>query len=146
MQIRCDYGFFQFRERKPGQLGDFMSQFGLDLVSKDDYFTFDFLSDAPNYSIQGSDYLGLPAVVNFEGKPWEVMRANNFVYDFTQDELVDIEEITTLLSIDQGIYYFLSPGLILPGSLSAAGTRVTSYNGYYLFDQAKFKYSEVQYE
>lgn len=146
MQIRCDHGYFRFRERKPGQLSDFMSLFGLDLVAVGDYYTFDTLSEAPNFSIAGSDYLEEPAIVNFQGKPWEVMRANSFIYDFTADEIYNIDLVTTLLTIDQAANYFLSPGLILPGSLKSDGTRVTDYSAWYLFDSQKFKYSEILYE
>ena len=45
-----------------------------------------------------------------------------------------------------GINYFLSPGLIKPGSVTDDGSRVTDYAAWFLFDSMKFKYSEITYE
>lgn len=146
MQIRCDHGYFFFRESKVGQISAFMSIFGLDLVAKDDYYTFETLFDSDDFSIKGSEYLGSVATVTYAGRPWEVMRENGLVYDFTQDLVVPIETIVTTVEISEAANYFLSPGLILPGSVRDDGSRVTDYSAWYLFDSAKFKYSEVNFE
>lgn len=144
MQIRCIHGYFIFREQRAGEISDFMSLFeGLELVAKDDYFTFAALVDAPSHSIEGGEVLGVTAIKTFEGKPWEVMRENELVYNFNSGLVVPIDTITRRVELVKAPNYFLSPGLILPGSVTDDGSRVTDYAAWYLFDTNKFKYSEV---
>ncbi len=79
----------------------------------------------------------------FAGPPWEVFRQNAVVYNFNTGLLVPLASITQLLDIDAAGNYFLSPGLILPGSLMDGGSRVTDYAAWFSTDTMKFKYSEV---
>jgi hypothetical protein len=146
MKVSCQHGFFKFWEAKAGQISDFISTYGFDLISENDYFTFSFLSDAPKYSIAGGEYLGALATKTFEGEPWEVMRENNLVYDFNLDKVVLIETIIQPVQLKTTDRYILADGMILPGSLTDAGERVTDYAAFYLFDSVKFKYSEVTVE
>lgn len=147
VKINCVHGYFIFEESAAGQVSRFMSLFpGLSLVSKGEYFTFKTLADADTYSIAGSKYLGALSTETFEGKPWEVMRANNLVFNFQTDAVVPIATVTQRLELVATSNYFLSPGLILPGSLTDEGKRVKDYAAWYLFDSRKFKYSEVNIE
>jgi hypothetical protein len=146
LKIRCLHGFFIFEESTAGEISRFMSLFNLNIQAEKNYFTFESLLDAPTYSIAGGTYLGADAIKTFEGSPWEVMRENNLVYDFTKDEVVPLTTITQRVQIQRAANYFLSSGLILPGSLNDGGSRVKDYAAWYLFDSAKFKYSEVSYE
>lgn len=146
MRIDCLHGYFKFTEVKAGEVSFFQSRFGLELVlHKDGYFTFPFLIDAPKYSIEGSTYLGAEATETFEGQPWEVMQKNSLVYNFVTDEVVLAQSISTNLLLLESNFYFVSTGLILPGSLTNSGKRVVSYSAFYLRDFAKFKYSGVKY-
>lgn len=123
-----------------------MSSFpGLELSPKDDYFTFSFLKDAPTHSIEGGVYLGETATKTFEGAAWQVMKENGLVYDFNAGIIKQIATITQRFQISIGVNYFLSNGLILPGSLNDEGKRVTDYSAHYSFDTKKFKYSEVTF-
>lgn len=144
MKIKCLHGYFKFWEPKAGVISDFSSLFGFDLVSIDDYFTFSALEDAPRYSIIGGTYLGATATKTFEGDPWEVMRENNLVYDFAKDVIVPIASIVQKMQLDSTNRYFLSNGMILPGSLTDDGTRVTDYAAFFI--NPLFKYSEVIFE
>ena len=147
MQVKCVHGYFMITESAPGQVSKFMSLFpGFSLVSKGEYFTFKTLSPAPTYSIAGLKYLGALSTETVEGKPWEVMRSNNLIFNFETDSVVPIATITRRLDVKLGSNYFLSPGLILPGSLTDRGDRVKNYSAWYLFDTGKFKYSEVSFE
>lgn len=146
MEIKCLHGFFKFTEHAEGEISQFASLFDLDLVLQDDYFTFDSLSEAPRYSIAGSTYLGAPATETFEGDPWQVMKQNELVYDFLNDVVVPIATIIQSVTLDLIDYYYLSNGLMLPGSVTDDGFRVTDYSAWYSFDEATFKYSEVEYE
>lgn len=144
VQINCLHGYFIFQEQKAGEASRFMRTFsGVSLVSTGRYFTFETLADAESYSIAGNPYLGAVATKTFEGPPWEILRANGLVYDFTVDQVVPIFSIVRRASIDEAGKYFVSNGLILPGTISDDGTRVTDYAAWYLSDNGQFKYSEV---
>jgi hypothetical protein len=145
LRIDCLHGFFKFYELAPGQISRFMSLFGFTLVKKDDFYTFETLADAPEFSLEGGTYLGATSPVTFEGQPNEVMRANSLVYDFNSDQLVDINTITQRVEIGQGLRYYVSNGLVLPGSLTDEGLRVMDYSAFFAFDQVKFRYSEFQW-
>src|ERR1044072_7449486 len=94
MKIRCVDGYFMFREQRVGEISDFISLFKLDLVSKEDYFTFAVLADAPNYALAGAPYLNATAIKTFAGRPWEVMRENDLVYNFETGKLVPLLSVT----------------------------------------------------
>jgi hypothetical protein len=137
------HGYFVFEEQRAGEVSDFMRLFEVDLVRKDHYFTFEDLEDAPDYSIAGAPLLNTVAIATFAGLPWEVFEQNELVYDFTTGLLVPLLSITRIVSLKAAGNYFVSPGLILPGSLTDEGTRVTAYASWFSFDTMKFKYSEV---
>jgi hypothetical protein len=143
MKIKCVHGYFFFEESAPGELSRFVSRFGLNLESSDDHVTFTKLVDAPSHSIKNAKYFEATAIKNFEGKPWEVLRANGLVYNFQTDTIVTLSSIGEVVSLKQGSNYFLANGLILPGSLTDEGDRVTDYVAWYSFADASFRYSEV---
>jgi hypothetical protein len=142
--VNCLHGFFIFREDRTGELSEFMSIFeGLVLVPWRDAYTFEALAEAPDFSIEDSTYLGAQAIATFEGEPWEIMKENELVYDFTSGEVVPLESVVQRVEIQSTANYLLSNGLILPGSIMEDGSRVTDYAARYSFDTARFKYSEV---
>lgn len=144
MKINCLHGYFKFFETRAGEISEFMSLFeGLSIVAKEDHYVFEFLEDAPTHSIAGGTFLGVPTISTFEGPPWEVMRKNGIVYDFNTGLALPIASVLQRVSVSQAANYFLSPGLLLPGSFMKDGTRITDYNGYFVFDSNKFKYSEI---
>ena len=143
MKIKCLHGYFIFEESSQGQISDFMSQYDLELVPKNNYFTFPSLLEAPKYSLAGGDYLGATATETFEGDPWDVMRENGLIYNFETDEVVPIIQILKTVSIQSTGLYYLTNGLILPGSVTDDGTRVTDYAAWYSRGNQMFKYSEV---
>lgn len=146
MLVECIHGYFKFSETSVGQISRFMSLFGLEVERKEDHFTFSDLVDAPNYSIAGGTFLGIPTIKTFEGPPWEVMRANRLVYDFNIGLVRPIDTVTQILKLESSSNYFLTTGMILPGSITDDGGRVTDYAAFYSSDRATFKYSEITYE
>lgn len=146
MRIRCLHGYFIFQELKAGQVSEFINLFGFSLSAKDDYFTFDFLLGAPDYSLILKPYLGVPATATFEGRPWEVMRENGLIYDFDLNIVKPILSVTQFFQIETAANYFISNGLILPGSVTADGSRVKDYSAWFSFSNSTFRYSEVSYE
>lgn len=143
MRIRCLHGYFIFSETEAGQFSKFISRFGQSIVSSGNHFTFEALADAPKYSIAGNTYLGALATVTYEGEPWEVMRQNELVFDFTQGLVVNINTITRRASILRGRDYYVTNGLVVPGSLTEDGERVKDYSAWYYQSSLSFKYSEV---
>jgi hypothetical protein len=144
MLVKCLHGFFIFQESAAGDISRFVSLFeGLEIVARDDYYTFADLLEAPDWSIEGLDYVDTPATETFHRTPWETMRVNEIVYDFQQGLVVPISTITQSAKLYPAANYYLSDGLILPGSLLEDGTRVTDYACQYLFGSGKFRYSEV---
>lgn len=146
MKIQCLHGYFIFTESTAGEISRFMSVTGLTLVKRDDYFTFQTLQNAPNYSLAGKALVGVAiATKTFEGKPWEVFEANQMVYDFSKDIVLPIASVITLTSIKIAGNRFVSPGLILPGSLTVEGKRVKDYTAWQSNSRASWLYSEVSY-
>ncbi len=145
MRIKCQHGYFKFFETKVGQVSDFVSRYDLDLVAKDDYFTFTTLAQAADYSLAGSLYLGVTAVETFAGQPWEVMEANGLIYNFDRGLVQSILTVTTVTPIYNTGNRYVSPGLILPGSLIAGGSRIRDYTAWFSRDTLKFSYSEVAF-
>lgn len=145
MTIKCLHGYFKFNETKMGEVSDFISLFELDLVSKNDYYTFPELASAPDYAIKGGFYLGAIVTKTFEGEPWDIMRENKLVYNFLTKRVVPLQSVTQRPVINQAANYYFSDGLLLPGSVRDDGLRVTDYSAGYLFGSIKFKYAEVQF-
>ena len=145
MKLRCLHGYFIFEETKVGQVADYVAYSGLQIVPRGTYFTFDFISQALEFSLKSQPYLNLSALVNFEGEPWEVFAANGFVYDFNKAVLVPIESVTQVVSIKQSLNKFVSNGLILPGSLTDGGKRVKDYAAHFSNESLRWVYSEVTY-
>lgn len=145
MRIVCRHGYFTFQELRVGQISDFMSRYGLDLVSKGNEFTFADLESAPKYSLKNKQLMGNVALFNFEGEPWQVFEKNKLVYDFDSGLVVPISSITEVITIDEVGNKFISPGLIKPGSTTDGGQRVRDYSAWFSRDTLTFLYSEVAY-
>lgn len=143
MRIDCLHGYFLFNEQKAGEVSDFVSLFGFDLVQKDGYFTFSSLEDAPDFSLPESTFLGAATTELFEGKPWEVMRENELVYNFATDQVVSRDTISNTVKLSQSGKFYVSSGLIVPGSLTAEGLRVTDYAAWFSKELMTFRYSGV---
>lgn len=145
MKIKCTHGYFEFEESRAGEVSDFVSIFGLELVRKGGVFTFADLEDAPDYSIEGGQVLGATAIKTFEGTPAEVFEQNELVYNYDQGLVVPIAEITQIVTIEQAGKLYVSDGLIMPGSLTRSGDRVKGYAGWFNRERMRFLYSEVSY-
>jgi hypothetical protein len=133
------------RKRDPVRFHASFSLYGLELESKNGYFTFSELIDAPDFSIKGMAYLNTTALVNYAGTPWEVFEANGFAFNYDTGLVVPIASITKTVEIQASGDHYISAGLILPGSLTSTGQRVKSYMGWFIDDRLKFKYSEVTF-
>lgn len=145
MRIKCLHGFFIFDEFKTGQASKFMSQTGLKLVPWRGAYTFETIEPAPNFSIKGKDLFGNTATKNYAGEPWEIFEQNNLVYNFNTDAVVLISSITQKIDLKLAGDHYISPGLILPGSITSNGDRIKSYTGQLSSFKPTWSYSEVTF-
>lgn len=145
MKLNCSHGFFKFEETSAGQISDFMTYSGFQLVKKDDYYTFKSLELAPDYTIEGKEFLGHVATETFEGSPEAVFKANGVVYDFTKDRVLPISSITAKASIVNAGNYYLSNGLILPGSRVLSGQIITGFRAFWSARGLKWFYTGIDY-
>lgn len=142
MKLKCQHGFFYFEETRIGEASDFISTSGLDLVPWRAGYTFELLGDVPAYTLAGKAFLGLPATKSYEGEPGVLFEQNGVVYDFTKGILVPIASVTQRTTVELAGNRFISPGLILPGSITDGG-RVKDYAAWFTRD--RWLYSEVTY-
>lgn len=145
MQIICQHGYFKFIEEKAGEASDFSSLFGVTLVPKDTYFTFEFLKDAPDFSIAGKTFLGFTATETFEGEPGEVFKENGCVFNLKTGLLSNILTITIKTKLYSVGNMLASEGLLQPGSVTDEGDRVMNYTAWYSRSRAVIYYSEVTF-
>jgi hypothetical protein len=146
MKIKCLDGFFIMDELEPGSISRFQSRFGLELVPFREKFTFKQLEDAPDYAIKGQAYIGATATKTFSGEPWEIFKANSLIFDFTDGVVKQKTAVSALFKIEQAGNYWISQGLILPGSMTTDGKKIISYSCHFFFDSMRFRYSEVTYD
>lgn len=144
MKIDCLKGFFLFRELKVGQVSDFMRWSGLDLVKVGDYYTFAELETVPEYSITGNPLLNLIAIKTYEGTPWDIFEQNAVCFNFLTGLLVPFASVVQSVKLSQAGNYYISNGLIVPGSILPNGKKILSYSGYFSRDTLNFYYSEVE--
>lgn len=147
MRIDCLHGYFKFTETKSGQISDYVSLTGAKLVSKENYFTFDYIKEAPLYSLAAKPYLGVPAIKTFEGYPWEVFEANGLIFDFQLNIVRPILTVVNRVKIQAAGQYYVSNGLILPGSITDDGKRVKGYSAWHSRQRSvsAWHYAEVQF-
>lgn len=90
--------------------------------------------------------MGVVASATFSGAPWDVFRANGLVYDFVAGKVKKLSEIDFKLVLFDAGEYYTSSGLIMAGSSSKNGQRVTDYLGKRIWSSEKFNYSSVVLE
>lgn len=146
LKINCLHGFYIFEESEPGQISRFVTLFGLSLAKWRHAFTFEALAEAPEFAISGQSYLGAAVLNTHAGEPWQIMKANGLIYNFGSGELMQKALIKTIADLDQSGPYFVSSGLILPGSLLKDGRKIHSYNAHFSFNTLRFRYSGVDYD
>lgn len=148
MKVRCRHGYFFFEEPFAGAISKFCSTFGFTLVPVDWYYTFEKLALAPDYSFKNLKYIDSTAIATetFAGNPWDVMRKNRLIYDFSDDTVKKLDQVSVVLNVNDAATYFYSDGLILPGSMNPLGQRVTDFSGYFPSDGTRFRYTEIGYD
>lgn len=145
MKIKCIDGYFIFEPQKLTQLSDFIYLTGFDLVRHKDFYTFRYLSELESFCVKGINFGNLTAKITYEGEPWDILNKNGFVYDFNLNALRDINGVTTVIGLRKAENYFISNGLIQPGSINGRGLKIKGYECYFSRAFNTFKYSEVTF-
>ncbi len=145
MKVTCLHGYFICRQREVGDIARFNTLFGQELTAVDDYYTFAELTEAPNFSILGAPYLDLVATATYAGNPWEVFEQNEFVFDFNQRVLRPLLSVTNVIDTLKLTASEYSQGLIMPGSVTKQGKKVTGYHCNVNIRTFSFYYSEIFY-
>lgn len=144
MRVECEHGYFRFYPRFTSERFEFETIFRLPLTWVGSWYTFPLLSTAPEYSIQGGEYLGASATKTYEGKPWEIMRQNNLVYDIANAEVVPIQSISGNVElVTVGGAYLASRSLMQPGTL-VSRQKVLSYEGRLEIDLLRLLLGDVE--
>lgn len=118
MRVKCRHGYYLFMPERAGDLLFFAGDTGITLAKGPYGWTLPALAALPLFSIQGQDYGGQPARVNYCGHPWEVMQANGFVYNLEAGALEPVENIT-----DAFTPYLQNTGEAVALSLPQAGSK-----------------------
>lgn len=148
MRIVCRHGHFAFYPRRAGDIHQFAQSFDQVLEREEDYFTFSALVGAKNYSLLGSPYHNLlPAIKTYEGKPWDVMKENGFVYSVELTKVVPKLAIIGLVELTQkGYFYVCNVPLLQPGARTILGRQILSYSGEFYEDKFYLRIVEFGYE
>lgn len=148
MRVLVRHGHFAFFPKRANDIDRFSTFFGQDLVSEDDYYTFEGLAGLPRYSLAVKAFGNLPAIKTYEGRgPWEVMRENDFVYSLTLGLLVPKLSIVKLSQPILTDGYFLSESPIYqPGMRDKSGRQILSYDAEFVSDNNQLRILGVSYE
>ena len=146
MKIICLHGYYKIYEDEPGEIAKYNTTYGVDLTAHENYFTFSNLIDIPEHSIKGKAFSNLVATETYYGKPWEVLEANGFAYDFTTGLLSNINTLGQHFKKHQSLYgFWFTTGLILPGSFSDDGIVIKGYHCKFDFSSLLYKYTEFKF-
>lgn len=150
MKITCLHGYYIFEPKYSAEINEFNSWFSDAPIAMSDkgHYTFKDLVDAPTHSIKGSTFMGeLLATETFEGTPWDVMRANKFVYDFS---LGVIRPISLIGRVAEPMILqdrFKDGGLYIAGStIKGINKKMTGFTCFMDFQMFNFNYSEFYYD
>lgn len=146
MRILCRHGHLAFYPRDAEDISRFSNLFDVELVKERDFYTFQRLQGAADYSLALKPYLTLPATRTFEGDPWDLMRENNWVYHIATDLIVIKTAVTEVIQLPAIGFCFLAESpIIQPGSITEGG-RILSYSGEWNQGKAQLKITEFDYE
>jgi hypothetical protein len=147
MRVLCRSGHLAFFPNDASEVSRFMSIYKVNLVRVDNFYTFNGIASAKDYSLENHNYLNLKASKTFEGNPWDVFKANNFVYDLTSNLLILKTAVKAKVELPLVGDYYLSPNPVLqPGSVFKGGSKIMSYDGEYILNFYQLLIRQFDYE
>jgi hypothetical protein len=147
MKVLCRHGHFALYPRRASDVARYCQFFSVELVRVSGFYTFPGLAAAESFSLAGRKYLGLAATATFDGHPWDVMRANGFVYSIRSKKLVALSSVSLSIELPRSTHYYVAPPLVEPGSRDRSKKRILSYDGEYTQGEFTRLYvREIEYE
>jgi hypothetical protein len=147
MRLLCRHGHYAFYPEEAYEIQVFNSFYGSSLVRDGDFYTFSGQVGAPNYSLIGKTYKNIPAVARYEGNPWDVMKANGFVFNLVTGLFVPAASIVSVVSLAMTGQFFLTKNtLIQAGAFDARGLKILSYDAEFWIEQNQLRVIEYSYE
>lgn len=146
MRILCRHGHYAFYPDYASELAEFCQHFEITLEREDDFYTFPQLIGLADYSLKTLVYKDLPATKTFEGKPWEVMRENGFVFNLSLNKLFPRQSITSILTpVQTGGFISVDVPIVQAGSLVPTGNRIVDYDAFFVEEYKQLKIMGVKY-
>lgn len=147
MRVLCRHGHFAFYPREATDVARFANYFNLTLVAEDDYYTFPILKALKPYSLIGFPNPILPAIAMFEGRKWDIMRENMWVYDLVTGLIVPKLLIPFVIDTPlSGYSYAPLVKMLQPGTRNLSGQQILSFSGEWDQNFQRFLLSEFSYE
>lgn len=147
MRVVCRHGHFAFYPRNEIEVSRFNAIFNQPLFRDEDFYTFALLKAAPTYSLKGKAYLGATALVSYASSPWEILRQNGFVYDFTEMTLRPKAQIVSVINLAVTEDYWAADApLIQAGGFDSSGQKIVSYDGEIDLQTSQLRLFEVEYD
>lgn len=129
MIIKCEHGYYKFFTAAPNELYRFKMVFGVELLPKDDYFTFAELAQLEPYSLVNQPYGNLTAKATIAESYGELFKANGFVFDLKDMVLKDINSVQTVLNLFKSYSGTLNLTTIPQAGGFYDGKRLVSFSG-----------------
>lgn len=146
MRVLCRHGHYAFFPRYASEIAEFCRTLEITLVRENDYYTFPALKGLSDYSIKTVIYKDIPAIITFEGTPWEILKQNKFVYNLGLGKVVPLASITTSISLeDVGGYYKSNATMVQAGSFVSTGVRLVDYDASFSENYQAVSITEVSY-
>lgn len=147
MRVLVRHGHFAFYPGDAEDLARFCRTLNIILTAVDDYYTFPTLALAERFSIAARPYVNLPALTTCERRaPWDVMRANGFVYHMATGLLVPALAIIGVVDMPESNYYYMQSSILQPGMRLFTGQQVLGYDAEYHVDTCQLRILELTYE
>lgn len=151
MRLICRHGHYAFYPQDAGDLFEFQEAYKIKLVRVNDYYTFQALSALPDYVLATTVYGNAlaPAIATIEGKPWDIMKANNLVYNLATGLLVLKTSIISNVKLPFLGKYFIPEyrSLILQsGSRVVGQSQILSYDSEFATSVLEQRITGVWYD
>ncbi len=134
MRISCEHGYYSFWPDREEDLFLLVNYLNIELVKKNDYYTYPLLADLGDHVFKPNLYGKFPSDKNFAGNPKEIMKALGLVYNLATGTLVKKEAITLSGTLTPMARNWLSErSMIQSGTIIGTG-RIVSFEGVFNFD------------
>lgn len=129
MKVICERGYYKFFPESPSEIAQFENVFNRVLVPVRDYYTFEKLANLDDYSIEGQEYGGIIAKVNYAGRVEDVFYENGLKYNI-QDDTIETNDKLTIIGEHTDNFVWVVTGLPQAYGQLRDKTVVTGFQGF----------------